>query len=252
MRHFLLLLVLPFALAGAQSAGTVALVFPTRPYIHNGVAQPGYDLAQIETAFTLLMKEGYTITLATPTGESWAVDPGMLTPESGLRLLARGPDHPVTTAKCAELPAWKFDGVIFTGGRSALVEYLEEPGVAHFLKQTLANNPVIGAIGHGAAAFLGVVKFEDANFLREKRITCFSDEEEREDGHADAIPYLLETAVRRAGAFYYKTTAHASNAIAEDWLVTGQNTESAAETVRAVIYALRLRAQPKEREGGRE
>jgi hypothetical protein len=230
---------LPPKCAEAQSGQRALIVVPSRPFLVDGIARPGAEAVQIETAYEYLTGAGYSVTLGSVSGASWTPDQHGLRPNSLFRAILARSGGTIPTNALHSLTPGAFEAILFTGGRSALIEYTETPEPSSFAMKAYTSGSVLGTTGRGAAVLLGMTRPDGIPFLRETRLTAYSDEEEKLDGTDESVPYLLETVLRRAGAIYFKTTAHASDAIVEDRLVTGQNTESTGEVLRAMLEKVR-------------
>jgi hypothetical protein len=67
--------------------------------------------------------------------------------------------------------------------------------------QAWAQGSVIASVCHGPAALVRVKDPASGELLlRGKRVACFTNEEEMAVGMVDAVPFLLEDAVKKAGA----------------------------------------------------
>ena len=71
-----------------------------------------------------------------------------------------------------------------------------------------------------------------------RRITGFTDEEERIGGLADRAPFLLESELRARGAELDIAAPWSDNTVIDGLLITGQNPQSSASAARALIAAL--------------
>jgi putative intracellular protease/amidase len=99
---------------------------------------------------------------------------------------------------------------------------------------------VVAAVCHGPAGLLSARR-EDGNWLfAGRRLTSFTNEEERQAGLADRAPWLLETRLREEGADFDEGPPWAPHVVVDGHLVTGQNPSSsraAAERTLAVLMA---------------
>ena len=80
------------------------------------------------------------------------------------------------------------------------------------------------------------------------RLCLYADEEEEADRYTAHVPYLLETALRRSGAVYFRDKKHTPNVVAEDNLLTAQNAESARMLAEQIVLKLhRMGLRPEQR-----
>jgi putative intracellular protease/amidase len=72
-----------------------------------------------------------------------------------------------------------------------------------------------------------------------KRVSAFSDEEERAVKLDKMVPFPLETRLRDLGARYERGPLWSSFAVHDGRLITGQNPASSVAAAREVLTALR-------------
>jgi putative intracellular protease/amidase len=79
--------------------------------------------------------------------------------------------------------------------------------------QAWAQGSVIASVCHGPAALVRVKDPASGELLlRGKRVACFTNEEEMAVGMVDAVPFLLEDAVKKAGATHELAKAWCASA----------------------------------------
>ena len=99
---------------------------------------------------------------------------------------------------------------------------------------------VVSSVCHGAVGLLNIKLSDGALLVKGKRVTGFSNEEERLAELDKHVPYLTEDELKKRGANYVKAEAPwAAFAIADGRLVTGQNPASGGKVADLVIAALR-------------
>jgi putative intracellular protease/amidase len=73
-----------------------------------------------------------------------------------------------------------------------------------------------------------------------RRITSFTDAEERTAGLENVVPFLLESRIRSLGAHFECAAEFHPFALADELLVTGQNPASSALTAPLTLQAIRV------------
>jgi putative intracellular protease/amidase len=109
---------------------------------------------------------------------------------------------------------------------------------AALISATVAAGRPLAAVCHGLAALLPARTAAGESIVAGRRITGFSDEEERIGGLADRAPFLLETSLRDLGAEVDVSDPWGDHAIVDGLLITGQNPQSSASAARALVAAL--------------
>jgi len=128
-------------------------------------------------------------------------------------------------------------GVLFLGGHGPfdnLANYKE--GGVWLSHAYHSSHATIGAICHGPAALMtmpGNQKGE--HFLKGKKVTCFSNDEERQLKTDESVPYSLENKMRELGADLQQSDSFNMNVVQDGRLLTAQNAESVRKLMRRFI-----------------
>ncbi|MFD3484814.1 type 1 glutamine amidotransferase domain-containing protein [Streptomyces sp. NPDC058665] len=220
----------------------------------DGTQRPtGFWAEEFADPHRILSAAGVDITLATPGARVPVAD------EMSLSEQANGGD----TAKVAELRAYlagaagflespvrledvspgDYDAVVIPGGHGPMQDLAVNEDVARVLEALLPDpTKVVTAICHGQAALLPAGASDGSWLFAGRRLTSFTDEEERQVGLADNAPWLLETRLRGAGAVYESGPAWGPYIAVDGNLVTGQNPASAGPAAEALLKELADRA----------
>jgi putative intracellular protease/amidase len=110
------------------------------------------------------------------------------------------------------------------------------------LRHFVEGGKLYAAVCHGPAAFVGATTASGQPLVAERRLTAFTNEEEREVGLEQVVPFLLEDKLRDEGAMFEKAANWSDHVVTDGMLITGQNPQSSASTARAVVSALRTPA----------
>lgn len=184
-------------------------------------------------------KAGYQIDFASLTGEVPSLD-GMEAkdePENAAFLNGEGWKKMQHNTKLAEVDVSAYDAIFVSGGLAPMVDMPENPLLKKVIAETYDRGAVVGAVCHGPVSLLNV-KLSDGTFLlKDKNITSFTTEEEKNYAAAD-VPFDLQTALTNQGGKFYAGTPWAPNSMIDGKLVTGQNPASAALTAQNVISLL--------------
>ena len=233
----------------AQTANRVLIVMTSREYKATKNQPTGYRLVEVAQAGDVFRQAGFAVEFASGKGGTAPVDSaGFIASDSvSLRFLH---DTDAQNALANSLPIAlvqpeRYSVVFFVGGHGALWEFFEDPVFAKVAGAVHKNGGILATVGHGAAVLLTTKTSTGASILSHARLTSTTDEEEEADGFLHEIPYLLETALRRGGAAHFRDAMHASSVVADDRLITGQNSESARETAKDVVLKLELMKNPK-------
>jgi putative intracellular protease/amidase len=71
--------------------------------------------------------------------------------------------------------------------------------------------------------------------VKERKVTGFSDDEEKAAGLDKHMPYMLETELIKLGANYIKGGLWGSHVVVDGRLITGQNSGSTRDVGKALL-----------------
>lgn len=124
---------------------------------------------------------------------------------------------------------------VVVGGHGAMLDLAGDRGVAALLRRTYEAGGVVAAVCHGVAALLAGVEEHERPIVEGRRVTGFSDDEERAVGMMLKIPWVLSERLRALGASVVVGPAFLPHTVTDGRLVTGQNPASAPGTVEAAL-----------------
>ena len=214
----------------------------------DGTAHPtGYWAEEVAASHQVFREAGVEVDIATPGGIRPTVDPASLDERGGVTaadaerfrayLDSLTPQLAEPRA-LAGLSAADYDAVYVPGGHGPMEDLARDADLGRLLTEADRQGSVVGALCHGPAALLSTVG-EGGGFLFAGRsMTAFTDEEERQGGLGDAVPYLLESRLREHGAVIEAGPAWTSRVVVDGNLVTGQNPQSSVDTAKRVLAAL--------------
>ena len=189
------------------------------------------------------MDAGCDITLASPAGGQPPLDPKSDEPAAQTDATRRFKDDKDAqnkldhTKKLAEVQASNFDAVFYPGGHGPLWDLAISLDSIALIEDFNAQQKPIAFVCHAPAA-LKNVKSGDDYLVKAKKVTGFSNSEEKEVGLYDDVPFLLEDMLKDRGAHYDKGADWSSFVITDGNLVTGQNPASSEATAKALLKLL--------------
>ncbi|GGM61373.1 type 1 glutamine amidotransferase domain-containing protein [Microbacterium saperdae] len=205
--------------------------------LDDGTAHPtGYWAEELLAPYRILTEAGHDVAFATPGGVIPAVDSTSLT-DGDAEAIAHI-DALSTPLVLAEVEPAAFDAVYYPGGHGPMQDLAVDADSAALIAATVAGGRPLAAVCHGLAAFLPARSAEGESVVAGRRITGFSDEEERLGGLADRAPYLLETSLRALGAEVEIAAPWSDHTVVDGLLITGQNPQSSTSAAQALLSAL--------------
>ena len=133
------------------------------------------------------------------------------------------------------MPGWNADTLAGTAGAGA-VTIVE--GSAFCVSAANAAGTIIAPFCHGPAALLSAKLPDGSNAFAGRRLTVFTDEEERTGGTGENTPWWVESALREAGATIDSAAPWSDHVVVDGNLISGQNPQSSASVARRVVEAL--------------
>ena len=223
----------------AQTRILMVLTSNDRLGMHGG--HTGLWLDSFAAPFYAFEDAGMAPEIATIKGGAPAIDPASTAEAAQTDATRRMTGDARLQTGLAEAPALRrvqvtaYDAIFLPSGRGALWDFTACPELTVTLEQFALKGRPIAAVGHGVAALAPVMDPRGAPLTRERRVACFSDEEERAEGFAGAMPYLLETKLRSLGALIAPAAPFTAHVEADGLLITGQNAASALPAAQALI-----------------
>lgn len=214
---------------------------------HMGVADKptGVWFEELATPYYAFVDAGASVTLASINGGPAPIDPRSAKPRgdnehSVDRFL--GDDEASSalnaTISVAALDVSHFDAVFLPGGHGTMWDLPESTDLAMFLDEAWAQGKVIAAVCHGPAGLVNVKDVTGEPLVKGRRLTGFTDSEERAAGLVETVPFLLETRLRALGGDFESVEDFKPFAIADGRLITGQNPASSGLTAKLTLDAL--------------
>lgn len=240
---------LPWLADPAPVRGRVLAVVSSTARIDEGRRKGGYELTELARAYYVFEANGYAVDIASPAGGTppAVIDEDLLDVDHAFLNDADAQARLAQTLRLAEVDAALYDGVYFVGGKGAMADFPHNTDIARIVGTIDARGGVVGAVCHGPAALLGITDAHGEPWLAGRRLTAFSNREERfliED--ADRVfGQLLQDRLVAADAVFDEGPMYLDNTLVDGRLVTGQNPWATWSVAEAMIRALRHEPVPR-------
>ena len=202
----------------------------------------GLFLEEFTTPYYIFLDAGYEVVVASPKGGAVPIDPSSLgedyQTESTRRYMASPCKVLENSLKLADCKTDDYAAVFYPGGHGPMWDLATDPTNARLIEHMDAAGKIIGAVCHGPAALLSAKTPEGHPFIRDKRISAFSNAEEEAVGLQHAVPFSLEDNIKVLGGQYSCALKWLGHHTVDGNLVTGQNPQSAVLVGQSMVELL--------------
>jgi len=207
----------------------------------HGEMAPGHPtgiwLSEFAEPYALFREAGCEITVASLRGGPAPVDPRSLEGVSREGAAAALKELEATVP-LGEVDTAGFAAVFLPGGHGTMFDLPASQELARTIVSFYESGRIVAAVCHGPAGLLGATLSGGAPLVRGKRVTGFTNEEERATGLDTLMPFLLEDRLRELGAVFVPAPMWSDHVEQDGRLITGQNPQSSVSAAKAVIQAL--------------
>lgn len=226
-----------------MSVPHILIILTNAATIGPNARKTGYFFSEVAHPFEVFDRAGVAVEFASPLGGEPPhdgyddADPAQraFRASKAFRRMSR-------SRKLSEVDVLDYDAIFIPGGLGPMVDITGNPTVQRAVSRAHAGGLLVGAVCHGPAALLGVTRDDGTPLLQNLKLTSFSNAEE--DGYARAdVPFMLEQALRAAGADYTSAPPWQPHVVQDGRVMTGQNPASAAPLAEAMVAALQPAAR---------
>ena len=204
----------------------------------------GFWLEELAAPCYAFLDADATVTLASPQGGQPPLDPESVKPEhqsGATRRFAEDrtlQDALSDTVPLARIDPGTVDAAFYPGGHGPLWDLVDDPHSIALIETLCTSGRPVAALCHGPVVLLNARNAENEPLVAGRAVTSFTNAEETAIGLADAVPELLEDALKARGAQFSSAEPFAAHAVREGALITGQNPASSTAVARHVLEAV--------------
>jgi putative intracellular protease/amidase len=205
----------------------------------------GSWVEEVAAPYYILADGGVAVTIASVKGGVVPFDPnsqkaGAVKAEAAQRFLKDTAVQAAlqNTPALASLNADEFDGIFLPGGHGVMWDLPENKVLADILKTYDSEGKVIAAVCHGPAGLTGALRADGKPLVAGRKVTGFTDAEEKAVGLDHVVPFLLETKLRELGGVFESGGDWQPHAVRYGHLITGQNPMSSELVGEYILQAL--------------
>jgi putative intracellular protease/amidase len=200
----------------------------------------GVNLKEVSYVYKALADAGYTIDFVSPKGGVQHVYGHDLMDSVNVWFLQQkdGFNNFMNAHLPSKVNAGDYKAIYFAGGHGTMWDFPNNPQLTQLAAAIYSNNGVVAALCHGPSGILDL-KVRNGDYLvKGKRITGYTDAEEKQINLEKVMPFLLEAELKKRGAMFASASPGGSHVEVDDRLITGQNPQSAAAFAEAFLRRL--------------
>ncbi|MBK7364833.1 MAG: type 1 glutamine amidotransferase domain-containing protein [Nitrosomonas sp.] len=129
--------------------------------------------------------------------------------------------------------------IYFAGGHGVIWDFPDNEGLQELSRKIYENGGYVSSVCHGAAGLLNIKLSDGTLLIKGKKVTGFSNEEEKLAELDKYVPFLTETELIKRGAIYQKAKEPwVAYAVEDKRLISGQNPASGGAVADLLLKAL--------------
>jgi putative intracellular protease/amidase len=223
----------------------ILIVLTSHDQLGDTGKKTGFWLEEFAAPYYVLKDGGATITLTSPKGGQPPLDPKSDLSENLTELTKRfrtdsaAQAELANTKKLADVSAADFDAVFYPGGHGPMWDMPDNPTSIALIEAFVKADKPVGAVCHAPAALVNVRGKDGQYLVKGKRVTGFTNAEEKAVGLTEIVPFLLEDRLKERASLYSKGVNWAPYVQVDGKLVTGQNPASSGPAAKELLRLLR-------------
>lgn len=231
-------------------------VLTSHDRLGNTDEKTGFHYSELADPYYILQDHGVDVDLASIAGGEPPADPASLEknqddiPESVRRFI--NDDAAMAKLKSTKaidsVQMENYAGIYMPGGHGTMWDFPESKGLKKAIEEAWNSQKLVAAVCHGPAAFISAVDKDGKPIVQNRRVNCFTDEEERKVKKDKIVPFLLESKLRELGALVEKEQPFEAFLVEDSHLITGQNPKSASLVANAILRSLGISPYQKNEE----
>lgn len=210
----------------------------------------GFWAEEFVVPWEILQRTGWSLGIATPSGQLPQVDPQSLYPENlgddlqKVQRLRQQLTHiealqqPLNLRDLLQTDLSTLRGVFIPGGNGPLMDLPHSVEVAQLLRHCRNTQVALATLCHGSAALLATDLRDAPAPYTGQQITCFSAREEAATALAGNWPYTLELELKKAGFRVRVGEPWHRCVVSDERILSGQNPASAPALTQAFIQRI--------------
>ena len=224
----------------------ILMVLTSHDQLGDTGRKTGFWLEEFAAPYFVFRDAGAELTLASPKGGLPPIDPKSDLPENQTPAMARFKQDMAAkkalahTIKLTDAKAEDFDTVFYAGGHGPMWDLAESPVSIALIESFYNSGKPVALVCHSPGV-LRHVKYKGEPLVKGKRVTGFTNGEEKEVQLTNVVPFLVEDELMRLGAVFEKVRNWEPFSIVDGRLITGQNPASSTSAAQALLKLVAMK-----------
>lgn len=228
-------------------APKILIVLTSHNQLGDSGKPTGWYLPELAHPYDVFVAAGAELTFASPKGGIAPLDPSSVEAfkedASSQAFLKAHKNLWETTRPLADFPPAKaveeFDAIFYPGGHGPMFDLATDAASQKLVAAFAEKGKPVAAVCHGPAAFVNVKLSNGKHLLEGREVTGFSNVEEDQVQLSKLMPFMLEDAIKAAGAKFVKAAEPwGEKTVVDGNVITGQNPASAHKIGQDLLKAL--------------
>lgn len=197
----------------------------------------GFYLPEVSGPYFIFTKAGYLVDFVSPKGGKTHAD-GLDLSDPDNAAFWNNPQLRTATEQTLSprsVRASDYAAIFYAGGHATMWDFPDSRELSDLAAKIYDQGGVVAAVCHGPSGLLNI-KLNDGRYLVQgKKVSAFTDDEERAMQMFEKIPFSLSDELQKRGAYHMPVPNFEKQVIISERLVTGQNPASANGCADAVV-----------------
>ncbi|MGD1839361.1 MAG: nuclear transport factor 2 family protein [Thermonemataceae bacterium] len=223
--------------AASTKKKKILFVVTSHEQMGNTGKKTGLHLGEVSHAYKPLAEAGYVIDFVSPEGGSTFMYGTSMNDSINVWFMKDASAYYKLTHAYTpqEVQAADYQAIYFVGGHGTMWDLPYNTDLQALTSTIYEQGGVVAAVCHGPSGLLNV-KLNDGSYLvKGKKLTAFTNEEEKAAKQDKNVPFLLESALEAREAVFVGADNWQENVVVDGRLVTGQNPASAHKMALEII-----------------
>ncbi len=197
----------------------------------------GTWLSEFADAYLEFKKQGYEVTVSSIKGGKAPIDPSSIDENTPQEILD-AEKYLENTISIEEVEMGDHDVIFLPGGHGTMFDFPENEKLQRLLREFYEADKYVVSVCHGPAGLVGATLSNGEPLVKGKRVSAFTDAEERDTTLDSLMPFLLESKLNELGATVETAPNWTEQSVVDGKLITGQNPQSTPKVVKELVAKL--------------